>query len=117
MSPVVLGRKDWRFTGSLRVGQRAAPVMNLIQSALLNVHGPYTYLSEGGGAQAPTNDEAQGHGGTAVPQPVAGTGLIGSEEAIAHVPDVRTAAVASVNVGWADAFYAGAAFCCARTTA
>ena len=49
MSPVVLGRKDWRFTGSLRVGQRAAPVMNLIQSALLNVHGPYTYLSEGGG--------------------------------------------------------------------
>ena len=58
--------------------------MNLIQPALLNVHGPYTYLSEGR-AHAPTNDETQGHGGTAVPQLAAGTGLIGSEEATAHV--------------------------------
>ena len=34
--PVALGRKNWLFAGSLRAGQRAAAVMSLIQSAVLN---------------------------------------------------------------------------------
>ena len=39
--PVELGRKNWLFAGSLRAGQRAAAVMSLIQSAVLNGHDPY----------------------------------------------------------------------------
>ena len=44
--PVALGRKNWLFAGSLRTGQRAAAVMSLIQSAVLNGHDPYAYLKD-----------------------------------------------------------------------
>jgi hypothetical protein len=44
--PVVIGRNNWLFAGSLRAGQRAAAVMSLIQSARLNGHDPYTYLKD-----------------------------------------------------------------------
>jgi transposase len=39
-------RRNWLFAGSLRVGQRAAAVMSLIQSAKLNGHDPYRYLKD-----------------------------------------------------------------------
>jgi transposase len=44
--PVALGRTNWLFAGSLRAGQRAAAIMSLIQSAKLNGHDPYRYLTE-----------------------------------------------------------------------
>ena len=44
--PIVLGRKNWLFAGSLRAGKRAAAVMSLIQSAKLNGHDPYAYLKD-----------------------------------------------------------------------
>jgi hypothetical protein len=44
--PWALGRKNWLFAGSLRSGQRAAAVMTLIQSAKINGHDPYAYLSD-----------------------------------------------------------------------
>jgi len=40
-----MGRKNWLFAGSLRSSQRAANIMNLIQSAKLNGLDPYAYLS------------------------------------------------------------------------
>ena len=43
---VALGRSNWLFAGSLRVGQRAANIMSLIQSAKLNGHDPYSYLKD-----------------------------------------------------------------------
>ena len=46
MRPIALGRKNWLFAGSLRAGQRAAAVMNLIQSAKLNGHDPHAYLKD-----------------------------------------------------------------------
>ncbi len=39
-------RNNWLFAGSLRAGQRAAAVMSLIQSARMNGHDPYAYLSD-----------------------------------------------------------------------
>ena len=44
--PVVVGRGNWLFAGSLRAGQRAAAVMSLIQTAKLNGHDPYCYLKD-----------------------------------------------------------------------
>jgi hypothetical protein len=44
--PLVLGRKNWLFAGSLRSGKRAAAIMSLIQSARLNGHDPYAYLKD-----------------------------------------------------------------------
>jgi transposase len=44
--PVALGRSNWLFAGSLRAGQRAANVMSIIQSAKLNGHDPYRYLTD-----------------------------------------------------------------------
>ena len=44
--PVAVGRSNWLFAGSLRAGQRAAVIMNLIQSAKLNGHDPYRYLKD-----------------------------------------------------------------------
>jgi hypothetical protein len=44
--PVALGRSNWLFAGSLRAGQRAAVIMTLIQSAKLNGHDPYRYLTD-----------------------------------------------------------------------
>jgi len=44
--PIAIGRNNWLFAGSLRAGQRAAAVMNLIQSAKLNGHDPYAYLKD-----------------------------------------------------------------------
>ncbi len=46
MRPWALGRKNWLLAGSLRGSQRAAEVMSLIQSAKLNGHDPYAYLSD-----------------------------------------------------------------------
>jgi transposase len=44
--PIAIGRNNWLFAGSLRAGQRGAAVMSLIQSARLNGHDPYAYLSD-----------------------------------------------------------------------
>ena len=42
--PWALGRKNWRFAGSLRSGQSAAAIMSLILTAKLNGHEPHAYL-------------------------------------------------------------------------
>ena len=44
--PWATGRKNWLFAGTLAAGQRAAVITSLIQSAKLNGHDPYVYLSE-----------------------------------------------------------------------
>ena len=44
--PVVVGRSNWLFAGSLRGEQRAATAMSLIQSARLNGHDQYAYLRD-----------------------------------------------------------------------
>jgi transposase len=44
--PIAIGRNNWLFAGSLRAGKRAAAVMNLVHSARLNGHDPYTYLKD-----------------------------------------------------------------------
>ena len=46
MRPWALGRKNWLVAGSLRIGQRAANIMPLIQSVKLNRLDPYAYLSD-----------------------------------------------------------------------
>lgn len=46
IQPWALERKNWLFAGSLRSGQRAAAIMNLIQSARLNGHEPSAYLND-----------------------------------------------------------------------
>ena len=42
--PIALGRNSWLFAGSLRAGQRAAALMNLIGSAKMNGLDPHAYL-------------------------------------------------------------------------
>jgi transposase len=44
--PWAPGRSNWLFAGSLRNGKRAAAIMSLIQSARLNGHDPYAYLTD-----------------------------------------------------------------------
>ena len=44
--PWAMGRKAWLFCGSELAGQRAAVVMSLVQSAKLNEHDPWAYLSD-----------------------------------------------------------------------
>ena len=44
--PWAMGRKAWLFCGSELAGQRAAIVMSLVQSAKLNGHDPWAYLSD-----------------------------------------------------------------------
>lgn len=44
--PWALERKNWLLVGSLRSGNRAATIMNLIQSARMNGHDPYAYLND-----------------------------------------------------------------------
>jgi len=44
--PWATGRKNWLFAGTLMAGQRAAAIMSLIQSAKMNGHDPYVYLSD-----------------------------------------------------------------------
>jgi transposase len=44
--PWAMGRKAWLFCGSELAGQRAAVVMSLVQSAKLNGHDPWAYLSD-----------------------------------------------------------------------
>jgi hypothetical protein len=44
--PWALGRWNWLFAGSLRSRKRAAAIMSLIQSARLNGHDPYAYLTD-----------------------------------------------------------------------
>jgi transposase len=44
--PIALGRSNWLFSGSLRVGQRAAAVMRLLHSARINGHDPYAYIKD-----------------------------------------------------------------------
>ena len=46
IKPWQMGRKNWLFAGSELAGQRAAMVMSLIQSARLNGHDPWAYLSD-----------------------------------------------------------------------
>jgi hypothetical protein len=40
-------RKNWLFAGTLLAGQRAAAIMSLIQTAMLNGRDPYGYLRNG----------------------------------------------------------------------
>jgi len=42
--PIALGRQNWLFAGSLRVGKRVAAVMSLIRSTRLNGLDPYAYM-------------------------------------------------------------------------
>ena len=46
MRPWAMGRKAWLFCGSELAGQRAAMVMSLVQSARLNGHDPWVYLTD-----------------------------------------------------------------------
>jgi transposase len=46
MRPWAMGRRAWLFCGSELAGQRAAIVMSLVQSAKLNGHDPWAYLSD-----------------------------------------------------------------------
>lgn len=46
IKPWAMGRKAWMFVGSELAGQRAAVVMSLVQSARLNGHDPFAYLSD-----------------------------------------------------------------------
>ena len=46
IKPWAMGRKAWMFVGSELAGQRAAMVMSLVQSARLNSHDPFAYLSD-----------------------------------------------------------------------
>ena len=46
IKPWAMGRRAWLFCGSELAGQRAAIVMSLVQSAKLNGHDPWTYLSD-----------------------------------------------------------------------
>jgi len=46
IKPWAMGRKAWMFVGSELAGQRAAMVMSLVQSARLNGHDPFAYLSD-----------------------------------------------------------------------
>jgi len=46
MRPWAVGRKSWLFAGSELAGQRAAMVMSLVQSAKLNGHDPWVYLTD-----------------------------------------------------------------------
>jgi transposase len=46
IKPWAMGRKAWMFVGSELAGQRAATVMSLVQSARLNGHDPFAYLSD-----------------------------------------------------------------------
>ena len=46
IKPWAMGRKAWMFVGSELAGQRAAMVMSLVQSAKLNRHDPFAYLSD-----------------------------------------------------------------------
>ncbi|MBG6082998.1 hypothetical protein IWX58_004748 [Rubrivivax gelatinosus] len=41
-----MGRKAWMFVGSELAGQRAAPVMSLVQPARLNGHDPRAHLRD-----------------------------------------------------------------------
>ena len=44
--PWALGRRNWLFIGSQLAGERAAVVMSLLQSAKLNGHEPWAYLTD-----------------------------------------------------------------------
>ena len=46
MQPWPLGRRNGLFMGSELVGERAAVVMSLLQSAKLNGHDPWAYLKD-----------------------------------------------------------------------
>lgn len=44
LRPVVMGRSNWLFAGSLAAGQRAARIMSLLETARLNGLEPYGWL-------------------------------------------------------------------------
>ena len=44
--PLCVGRKNWLFVGTQQAGERAAHLMSLIESAKLNGHDPWAYLTE-----------------------------------------------------------------------
>ena len=46
IKPWAMGRKAWMLVGSELAGKRAAMVMSLLQSARLNGHDPFAYLSD-----------------------------------------------------------------------
>lgn len=44
--PLVIGRKNYLFVGSVQAGERAAAILSLIESAKLNGHDPWVYLKD-----------------------------------------------------------------------
>jgi transposase len=46
LRPLVVGRKNWLFVGTLEAGERAGVIMSLIESAKLNGHDPWAYLKD-----------------------------------------------------------------------
>lgn len=44
--PLAVGRRNWLFVGSQQAGERAAVMLNLIESAKLNRHDPWAYLKD-----------------------------------------------------------------------
>jgi transposase len=44
--PIAIGRNNWLFAGSLRAGKRAAAIMSLLQSARLNGHDAFAYMTD-----------------------------------------------------------------------
>lgn len=44
--PIAIGKKNRLFSGSLRAGQRAAAVMNLLHSARRNGHDVHAYMKD-----------------------------------------------------------------------
>lgn len=44
--PVVMGRSNWLFAGSLAAGTRAAQIMSLLETAKMNGLEPHTWLTD-----------------------------------------------------------------------
>ena len=44
--PVVMGRSNWLFAGSLAAGVRAAQIMSLLETAKMNGLEPHAWLSD-----------------------------------------------------------------------
>ena len=46
LRPVVVGRKNWMFTGSIDGGRNAALPFSIVNSCKLNKIDPFTYLKD-----------------------------------------------------------------------
>ena len=44
--PIAIGKKNWLFTGSERVGKRAAAIQSLLDTAKLNGLDPFDWLKD-----------------------------------------------------------------------